>query len=531
MITPQTDIILIKSPLELTDANQITFADATAQYNYFISLPHVSINGATYQRKDNVIRFPATFDDIIQYNYVMYRNDAYSNKWFYAFIDKIDYINDNLTAVSIKEDVFQTWQFDFVYKNTFVEREHVNDDTIGLHTVPEGLEIGEYIINGSIVDQIFATPTGVNAYRIIASVSDLTPLTLPTGFTNYPIYNSIPSGLTYLVLANSHVIDVLSRAYAADGKADAINSIFLVPYGSIDDNSITWDSGSAATGEIGFLAMLSGDHSLGTFTANRPSTINGYTPKNKKLLTYPYSCFYVCNNVGGDVTMRWEDFTSGTATFESYAVINAGCAIKAVPKNYKGATASYNDGLMGCKLPVCGWNSDTYTNWLAQNGVNILWEDTRSALSLAASIPTMAVNPLVGAGATAASLNQIASNLAERQQMKVVPDQAKGSTNGGDINFAHTKAGFSIYPMSIKSEYAQIVDDFFSMFGYKVSKVKTPNITGRTNWNYVKTIDCYVGGDVPQDSMNEFKNMLNSGVTFWHNPSTFMDYSQTNNIV
>ena len=145
VITPQTDVYLLKVPLEINDINQLTFSNATAQHNYFNSLPKISVDNFTYQRKDGTIRYGANFDDIIQYNYVMYRNDAYSNKWFYAFITGMEYLNDNVTAISIKTDVWQTWQFDLVYKRTFVEREHVNDDTIGNHTIDEGLELDELI--------------------------------------------------------------------------------------------------------------------------------------------------------------------------------------------------------------------------------------------------------------------------------------------------------------------------------------------------------------------------------------------------
>ena len=99
MIVPSSDIILLKAPLELSDVNQITFSNATAQFNYFYGLPKLEVKGATYQRKDNVIRFPALYDTVISYNYVMYRNDNYSNKWFYAYIEDVAYINDNLTAI------------------------------------------------------------------------------------------------------------------------------------------------------------------------------------------------------------------------------------------------------------------------------------------------------------------------------------------------------------------------------------------------------------------------------------------------
>jgi hypothetical protein len=69
------------------------------------------------------------------------------------------------------------------------------------------------------------------------------------------------------------------------------------------------------------------------------------------------------------------------------------------------------------------------------------------------------------------------------------------------------------------------------MFGYKVNSLKIPNITGRTNWNYVKTVGCYLAGDIPQEDLAELKSMFDKGITFWHNPATFCDYSQSNAIV
>ena len=58
-----------------------------------------------------------------------------------------------------------------------------------------------------------------------------------------------------------------------------------------------------------------------------------------------------------------------------------------------------------------------------------------------------------------------------------------------------------------------------------------PNITGRSNWNYVKTSRCYIQADIPQEDLQEIKNMFDNGITIWHNPATFMDYSQSNAIV
>ena len=130
VITPQTDIRLLKVPLEIDNKNQLTFASLEAQEQYFLSLPHLLVDDSSYQRKDEYISYPAHIDEIIEYNYCMYRNDNYSNKWFYAFITDMKYENDGTTYISLATDYFQTWQFDITWKQSFIEREmlSVSDD-------------------------------------------------------------------------------------------------------------------------------------------------------------------------------------------------------------------------------------------------------------------------------------------------------------------------------------------------------------------------------------------------------------------
>ena len=79
-------------------------------------------------------------------------------------------------------------------------------------------------------------------------------------------------------------------------------------------------------------------------------------------------------------------------------------------------------------------------------------------------------------------------------------------------------------------EYARIIDDYMTQFGYKVNSLKVPNITGRPNWNYVKTQGCNITGDIPQSDVEEIKALFNRGITIWHNPNTFLDYSQNNQL-
>ena len=56
----------------------------------------------------------------------MYQNANYGDKWFYAFIVNMKYISDYTTEIEILTDAFQTWQFDIIFKQSFVEREMLN---------------------------------------------------------------------------------------------------------------------------------------------------------------------------------------------------------------------------------------------------------------------------------------------------------------------------------------------------------------------------------------------------------------------
>ena len=531
VITPQSDVYLLKVPLEINDINQLTFSNATTQYNYFNSLPKLSVNNFTYQRKDGTIRYGANFDSLINYNYVMYRNDAFSNKWFYAYVTDMQYLNDNVTAITIKTDVWQTWQFDLTFKRTFVEREHVNSDTIGEHTLDEGLELGDYVINSSTTLKPDKATTDYNGNAInwiLPIVFQVTELVsgLSISSSMYDSsYNNVFSGLKYFAVTSySSARDIINR-YDNAGKGDSIIAIFLAPKEFLQ--------GAKVFGELGYNVYIPQDNGyastlLSTTTVSRPATVNGYTPKNNKLFVYPFSYVYVTNNVGTDTTFRFEDFESATPKFYIGGALGQGCTTKLCPVSYKKYTSNaevFEYGVTGAKYPVCAWSSDYYTNWVTQNAVN-------QGLSIATGLINTGVNASYGnvLGMGTSLLSSVGGVMAQRYQAQVHPDQAKGNTSGSDLLVGWNRY-FTVDCMSVRAEVARTIDEFFSMFGYKVSRVKIPNRTGRRNWNYVKTVGCYIEADIPQDDLQEIKSMFDKGITLWHNPSTFMDYSQTNDII
>lgn len=528
MIVPSSNIYLLKTPFELEERNTLTFSDINSQHAWFSNLPKLYMEDATYQRKDGVIRYPALIDNIMGYNYCMYQNENFSNKWFYAYITNMEYANENMTFISIETDVFQTYQFDVTYKATFIEREHVNNDTVGLHTIPEDLETGEYICNSHVIDDEMDDIMNDLTYVLSSTVSLYDEEDGKFVSVTGGRYNGIYSGTKYYQLTEAG-LNAKLKALAQKGQIDAINGLFMAPTR---------------------LAQIVSDMSPQIINSNSPqtytnsiskqTTINGYSPKNNKVLCYPFNYLLVSNNNGNSSVMHYEDF-SGSCTFKIDMAITPGCSIRMIPTNYKGIAEADEYGINMGKLPICSYNVDMYTNWMTQNSINIAGhrittDDINIGVSGVNTILDSVSAGMQGnytgvASSIVNGIGGIANSLITKRQHELIPPEARGNLNAGDVITSEGKNTFHFYKMSIKQEYARIIDNFFSMYGYKVNDVKIPNITGRANWNYVKTIGANIIGDIPGEDLVKFRSLFDNGITLWHNPNTYLDYSQNNGII
>ena len=506
-------VYLLDVPLENDYKNTLYFANASAQQTYFQSriIGSYSYNDFSYQRKDQIIRIPEHYDKIYNCNYIMYQNSAYSNKWFYAFVTDLEYINDGRTDLHIETDVIQTWMFDYEVKSSFVEREHVSNDTVGIHTVPENVELGEYISNGFVRDNELGD--FVYIIQVTEYVNGDKPLATNFGGVYAP-------GGAYICEDAYTVVNIIQALNQA-GKGDAVTNVYTVPRKVVNNTS----------GAI----QYSGQASPVTYDieVDKQTTLNGYTPRNKKLLTYPYNYLIMDNNNGTSNILQYELFSTNKCIFEVAGVPTVGGSIKCSPKNYKGEERFQQEGIMCGKYPTCGWVNDVYTNWLTQNAVNIGLGIATSGLEIVGGVGMMATGggAVSGAGAVANGTLGIASSLGQIYQHSLIPNSSRGNINGGDINTCYNMNKFYFIKMSIKSEYAQIIDKYFDMYGYKVNMVKVPNKAHRSRYWYTKTINVNINGNLPQKDMQKIKNCYDNGITFWRSASDIENYNGSNNIV
>lgn len=488
-----------------------------------------------------VIKTSFSYNDALKCNYMAFQNPDYSNKWFFAFIDDVEYANDGTAKIYYTIDEFSTW---FDYWNPepcFVEREHVTNDAIGLHTLPEGLECGEYVINvtGDVETNLHTTEL------ICIGVSwlpDNTPF-----YTPNRVYGGVFSGMSYILFKFTESAAKFIQAYADLGKLENIINIFMIPKSIANvDYTDGWSTGALGNQTGINFRVLPNTAEVVTIrndiTLTSPSTLNGYSPKNNKLFCYPYNCLTITNNVGTQAEYRYEDFVNNTPVFSLIGVPSPSCSVWLFPNNYKksdNVRGGYNWGIPVAKYPMGSWNGDQYTNWMTQNGINILGHriDAPTTHAIGGSLQALTGAATKQYGSIFEGFGQMFGAVQEQYRASMIPNTIGGQVNSGDVCYAYNKMSPTYYKMSIKEEYARIIDEWFSRFGYKINRVKLPNQIGRTYWNYVKigageNIGYSTNTDrsVPAASMEVINNIYRAGVTIWHNHANIGNYSLNNTI-
>lgn len=526
-VVPQSVVKFYRDiPFNEDYKHTIWFANISAQNSFFASKLAYTFNNFTYVRQTGVIRVPRIADDLYNCNYISFLNTGFGNKTFYAFITKVEYVNNETTDIHFSLDYIQTWLFELTVEQCFVEREHVADDTIGLHTVDEQLETGEYMIENE------AKYLGTTATMMLGVIPEAT-------YTHPEYIGGVFNGLTVYV-----------------GQGD-------------DTNFMTLLQTYAQTPEqIGFFRMIfsemkDGDTNRCTpfeepfgFTRNQNIVFHNacegrtYSPKNNKLKCFPYCCFTV-DNFCGDVTQyKWEEFTQ---PFSVNFVIKGTplpvpvmeCFPVDYKKNYSAPTSSRTKQFATIfdNFPEVPMITDTFKIWetsqfkkdMASEGASILVGSVSTASLITAGVVTE--NPLLlasGVGAAVGTLTNTAKNSyninVDYQYHKLHNKSLVGSVQSSGLAWNDNEVGFRFTEYRIKAEYAQIIDNFLTRFGYKVNTIKVPELTSRRYFNYVKTIDASVRGNLPSECQKMIASIFDSGITLWHT-NDVGNYNVNNDIV
>ena len=579
-ITPDSHVWLLKGvPLEPNYENTILW-EATHDYVEGIERPGETTEQArerqfqwfTYdQSKFNRIDVPATtylregrkyiridkpMKDLIGYNYMVFKNEGdytysgttmqrYENKYWYAFITKLEYLNDRVTIVHYSIDVMQTFMFDCTPTQCFVEREHSATDQVGDNTLNEDIPIGDvlYIDRGDAYAlRYWVVCMFVSEYYTISSDQQLTWYAVDGHRVGgkydslNDIIGSIYSGLRILTFSVSDAgitsLNNTIKHYTDANKEASIASICMfprmltgsTPFENVGLPTFNWQ----VTRDIAWSYMYQGK--IG--------------PRNNKLYCYPYNKLYISDNNGNAYDFRYELFNkyNNTVDFEISASPMGNGEIMAIPIDYRtntsNSTPNYNERMCIKGLPQCAYVIDTYRAWVAQNRNQLVTNQQQYVIgSLLGPLMSLSFTDTVNQGqksllsgvGNAANVGANTANiLAKNYDMQTAADTVK-SQDTPSLNQQQGLLNFRAYNVHVKDEYACMIDDYFDLYGYACRRLKVPNRNVRENWCYCKTVGCRLYGTITGDVDEKICSIYNNGIRFWKNGNNIGSYNTVRN--
>lgn len=581
---PSGKILIGRVPFDNSYRHTLTFSSVSEQTSFMMGRMDSSLEKDTYTyvRMNNSIRVMFNAERLYTYDYVMYQNANYGSKWFYAFIVGVNYVNENCTELVLELDVMQTWYFDYTLKQCFVEREHVANDAIGAHLNPEPEMPFNLIAQNKFSDPDFDDTLAVvqtNSTPHYGGDLPWDPDGIPNG--NEPVagglYSRVVNGAAYYAFhpfepgqGDEAPFQSFLRDMNKSGSAESVSNVFQFPEEFLNGAHPDGDGqqGTANDSWKKYRVDVNQNSGWKTKTYSMPNNLNGYTPRNNKLFTYPYCFVRVEDNAGHHTEWKYELWEphDGERRYSIMVPLDPDATAFVIPQFYDGENGNYECALTFPCTAKSSWNYSAYQTWSAQNHLANTFNGLLSigaiavpaakgltAASAALGVGMRSAANIAARGGTPARVGNIIAASAQHRygqltdmdkylmgsgvlgggnllgnisRQSKVPDTVKGSASGNSL-FGVGAMTYNIKTMVLQAEFAAIVDDFFDMYGYQVDRVKVPNRTGRPYWNYVKCQNsCHVG-NVPSDMMDKINRIYDTGITFWHT-SDVGNYSLNN---
>lgn len=488
------------------------------QFNYFYSKRNSSLDmlAQSYTRVgDGIIRAPGKADDYYAVNYIMFQNHAHGNKWFYAFITKVEYVNEGTTRLHFTIDPIQTYLYNYHTTECFVERMSTPTDGIGEWMAPEMVSLGEYTYNANSV----LIGDSFTEKRIIVMKVD--PVSNTDGY-----YDDTYSAATLRVYDPIDDLTAL-RTFISQSTPESIIGMYMIPAAVVGNQS-----GGTVLEQVN--AQYSKRHSFAPLTGTEG--LDGYVPKNKKLYTFPYNFLTVYNGTGQSMVCRYEFFTQLTAQFMIRSCILPPVEMQIIPLNYKNqASGNQINRLTMANFPMCSWSQDAYAAWWALNSESFIVDNmTKGAVNAGIAGAGFAMGGALGIAtalpAISSSINQVSNMLSNMAKIDNAADLTSGTFNSGNVAYSIGAQEFRATRTCITGNYAKRIDDYFTAYGYAIGTNKKPDRNNRSRFTYVKTVACNVYGNLPVDDALNIAKMYDRGIRFWKDTTNFCNYSLGNPI-
>lgn len=539
-VAPNGNIWLLRGvPIDAAHTKTYRPKSAADQFTAFSAYKKYTLTEQTYIRHSiNSIRVEYSADDVIDCNYMIFQNSAFSGKYFYAFITDVEYVSNNTCRIVFEIDNLQTYYFDIAFLPSFIDREHSKTDNIG-DSITADYYIGQNIktYNETIIEPIFNGDLFSKAkfYVVLATTKDFRnpndepPLLRlqsidfthrPAGYIwqiDYTVINA--ADMTTEQFSAFHT--ALTNYISNNGNGvDGIISMSLAP---------AWIfNGLSFTNGIAYNAAVFYQRVTAQYTPSVTDKIDGYIPRNNKLFTYPYSYYEVLSPSNEKLTIKTEYMhtnDSGEWEFEfNGTILNALPNVSVFPKNYISETDE-TYALYSSNYPIPAFSTTGFADWWSQNQGSAVAGVLTSLLGAAMAAPQNAVSTAIGGINSAITAVGSMYDMYNRRIMI-------GNTSQSMLQYTSPYNTHRIRQVTIDADSARQVDDYFTKYGYSVGKLKTPNFwngNGRTKYNYCKTQEANIKSKsattgVPMAALSDIVNIFNNGICLWETISDVGNY-------
>lgn len=560
------------------------FSSATARDSYFTVYSNKKIfSNYKYQRVDN-FNFSVTItqegmQDCQRLGYARIRNDS-GGKWFYCFINRIEYVDTKAMKLHLQLDVYQTFRWDMSIQSSFIERQHepqfVSDGNFKNNTIDEGLDYG-------------------NEYRTVATIPiNFTPIyflvivsTKPIGSNegeNDEHYVGAPTPLfTYAVPfefngSRMHIQndvntfdcpslgEILSELQEDEDIVNSIVSMYTTLYTGIpfhewynDDTNTIDIRGQASKSEMtalnsyAFLYIPSIHYFEETnFTIEN---IYDYIPSlgETKLYMYPYTVFLLTDRRGNQIELKPEHLDGFGLNIRIKGSLGTQNKIAYYASNYLGnTTTAYDKSVLIDENPnnvpivvdatadyIQGNMNQIHAKGSMAKQQNTLTKSLATLNASSGAVGNLSSLNLGGLASTASGYATDVANSAFNYYGTIKNIQAKQADIANEPPNAGNMSGNTqfewgnslVYPQivikSTLSEYQRRLGDYFNLYGYQINRVGYPADDTRKYWNYSKVANLNVKSTYNREYVEAFKRVYENGVTFWHTDDMY-NYSLEN---
>lgn len=327
-------------------------------------------------------------------------------------------------------------------------------------------------------------------------------------------------------------------------------------------------------------------------TNNMYSLMPNYS--ESKLLMYPYTLVELTDMQGNTVTLKPQNFDNKSLSFDVMGCISTQPKTAIFPHGYLGNTSGnvidFTGGIINnniCDVPVvddytasylqANRNSIATTNkyaWdnalrgISQNNDNnrinnaildkekdyLKYDATANMVgsmfslnvggALTSAYSAFKQSDLLEGKRASMNLNNSFANqnlmvnaeqavgltLAKKKDINNIPPTVSNLGSNTMFDTGYKNMHFYVMIKTIRDEYAEQITNYFKMFGYKVNKLEIPNTKSRESYNYIKSVDANIIGNIPANDLSAIKGIFDKGVTIWHTDNVG-DYSLSNNEV